>query len=95
MKTASFCSSASTPWLVLGLEQLLHSHRFVDVVLGPRDLFTCDQEPHVRMNQVLRAGPAGRVELRQRELRGWQALFGSFLTDRYSRFIVPTAIFRA
>jgi hypothetical protein len=36
---------------------------------------------HRLVDVVFGAGPAGRVELGQRKLCRWQALFGSFLTD--------------
>jgi len=51
------------------------------MVFGLGDLFTGDEEPHVGMHQVLRSSPVGGVELGQDELRGGQALLGSFFTD--------------
>ena len=77
---------------LFGLEQLLHGHGLVDVVLGLGDLFPGDQEPHVGLHQVLRSSAASRVKLRQGELRSWQALLGSFFTDGQRSFIVAGPI---
>ena len=77
---------------LFGLEQLLHGHRLVEMVLGMGDLFTSDQKPHVGVHQVLRSSATSRVKLCQSELCGGQALLRSFFADGESSFIMTSAI---
>jgi hypothetical protein len=77
---------------LFALEQLLHSHGLVEMVLGLGDLFTSDQKPRIGVHQVLRSSTASRVELCQGELGGGQALLGSSFTDGQRRLIVASAI---
>jgi len=77
---------------LFGFEQLLHGHELVEMVFGLGDLFTGDQEPRIGVHQVLRSSATSRVKLCQGDLRGRQALLGSFFTDGQRRFIVASAI---
>lgn len=62
------------------------------MILGLGDLLTSDQKPHISLHQVLRASAPSRIKLSHGELRGGQALLGSFFTGLYGRLIVPSAI---
>ena len=62
------------------------------MVFGLGDLFTSDQEPHIGVHQVLRSRATSRVKLCQGDLRGRQALLGSFFTDGQRSFIVASPI---
>jgi hypothetical protein len=70
---------------LFGLEQLLHGHRLVDMVLGLGDLSASDQEPHIGVHQVLRSSATSRVKLRQGDLRCGQALLRGFFTNGQRR----------
>ena len=77
---------------LFSLEQLLHGHGLVEIVFGLGDLFTGDQEPHIGVHQVLRSSATSGVKLCQGDLRGRQALLGSFFTDGQRSFIVAGPI---
>ena len=65
------------------------------MVFGLGDLFASDEEPHIGVHQVLRSRATSRVKLCQGDLRGGQALIGSFFTDGQGRLILASAIARA
>jgi hypothetical protein len=63
---------------LFGLEQLFHGDRLVKMVFGLGDLFTGDQEPHIRLHQVLRSSATSRVKLCQGDLRGGRPCSAAF-----------------
>ncbi len=77
---------------LFGLEQLLHGHGLIEMVLGLSDLFIGDQKPHVGVHQVHRSVATSRVKLGQCDLRGGQALLGRFFIDGQRRLIVASAV---
>jgi hypothetical protein len=55
MESFSSFDPLGSPWF--GLEQLLHGHGLVDMVLGQGDWFAGDEEPHIGVHRVLRVQP--------------------------------------